>query len=148
MKIILLDKVIHLGEIGDVVDVKSGYARNFLIPQKKAMFASKSNLEFVESKKAELAAASADEVTKAQAVADSISGTKVTIAVQVTEEGSLYGSIGTREIALALEESGHQIEKSWVQLPDGALKEVGEFLVTLAVHPEVTAEITVIVSSE
>ena len=148
MKIILLDKVIHLGEIGDVVDVKSGYARNFLIPQKKAMFASKSNLEFVESKKAELAAASADEVTKAQAVADSISGTKVTIAAQVTEEGSLYGSIGTREIALALEGSGHQIEKSWVQLPDGALKEVGEFLVTLAVHPEVTAEITVIVSSE
>jgi len=112
------------------------------------MFASKSNLEFVESKKAELAAASADEVTKAQAVADSISGTKITIAAQVTEEGSLYGSIGTREIALALEESGHQIEKSWVQLPDGALKEVGEFLVTLAVHPEVTAEITVIVSSE
>jgi large subunit ribosomal protein L9 len=148
MKIILLDKVIHLGEIGDVVDVKSGYARNFLIPQKKAMFASKSNLEFVESKKAELAAASADEVTKAQAVADSISGTKVTIAAQVTEEGSLYGSIGIREIALALEESGYQIEKSWVQLPDGALKEVGEFLVTLAVHPEVTAEITVIVSSE
>ena len=72
MKIILLDKVIHLGEIGDVVDVKSGYARNFLIPQKKAMFASKSNLEFVERKKAELAAASADEVTKAHAVADSI----------------------------------------------------------------------------
>ena len=148
MKIILLDKVIHLGEIGDVVDVKSGYARNFLIPQKKAMFASKSNLEFVESKKAELAAASADEVTKAQAVAESLSGTKVTIAAQVTEEGSLYGSIGTREIASALEESGHQIEKSWVQLPDGALMEVGEFLVTLAVHPEVTAEITVIVSSE
>jgi len=148
MKIILLDKVIHLGEIGDVVDVKSGYARNFLIPQKKAMFASKSNLEFVESKKAELAAASADEVTKAQAIADSISGTKVSITAQVTEEGSLYGSIGTREIVLALEASGHQIEKSWVQLPDGALKEVGEFLVTLAVHPEVTAEITVIVSPE
>jgi large subunit ribosomal protein L9 len=148
MKIILLDKVIHLGEIGDVVDVKSGYARNFLIPQKKAMFASKSNLEFVESKKAELAAASADEVTKAQAIADSISGTKVSITAQVTEEGSLYGSIGTREIVLALEEYGHQIEKSWVQLPDGALKEVGEFLVTLAVHPEVTAEITVIVSPE
>ncbi|MEK9649560.1 MAG: 50S ribosomal protein L9 [Gammaproteobacteria bacterium] len=148
MKIILLDKVIHLGEIGDVVDVKSGYARNFLIPQKKAMFASKVNLEFVESKKAELAAASADLVTKAQSIADSISGTKINIAAQVTEEGTLYGSIGTREITSALEKAGHQIEKSWVQLPDGALKEVGEFLVTLTLHPEVSAEITVIVSAE
>ena len=92
MKIILLDKIQKLGGIGDVVDVSSGYARNFLIPKKKAMFASDDNLKYVESRKSELAAASADEVAKAQGLADSIEGSKVEIKVQVTEEGALYGS--------------------------------------------------------
>ena len=99
MKIILLDKIQKLGGIGDVVDVSSGYARNFLIPKKKAMFASDDNLKYVESRKSELAAASADEVAKAQGLADSIEGSKVEIKVQVTEEGALYGSVGTREIS-------------------------------------------------
>ena len=91
MKIILTDKILKLGEIGDVVEVSSGYARNFLIPKKKAMFASEDNLKYVESKKAELAAASEDEIANAQVKADAVSGAKASIKVQVTEEGALYG---------------------------------------------------------
>ena len=122
MKIILLDKIQKLGEIGDVVEVSSGYARNFLIPKKKAMFASDENLKYVESKKAELAAASADEMANAQGKAETVSGAKVEIKVQVTEEGALYGSVGTREISDAFTEIDHVVDKSVIQLPDGPLK--------------------------
>jgi large subunit ribosomal protein L9 len=111
MKIILLDKIQKLGEIGDVVEVSSGYARNFLIPKKKAMFASEENLKYVESKKSELAAASADEIANAQGKADTVSGAKVEIKVQVTEEGALYGSVGTREISEAFSAIDHAIER-------------------------------------
>ena len=148
MKIILLDKIQKLGEIGDVVEVSSGYARNFLIPKKKAMFASDENLKYVESKKAELAAASADEMANAQGKADLISGAKVEIKVQVTEEGALYGSVGTREIAEAFLAVNVEIDKSEVQLPDGPIKEIGEHTITISVHPEVSAEVTVKVLAE
>ena len=148
MKIILLDKIQKLGEIGDVVDVSSGYARNFLIPKKKAMFASDDNLKYVESRKSELAAASADEVAKAQGLADSAEGSKVEIKVQVTEEGALYGSVGTREISDAFSAAGIEIDKSEVQLPEGPIKEIGEHSITIAVHPEVSAEVIVKVLAE
>ena len=148
MKIILLDKIQKLGEIGDVVEVSSGYARNFLIPKKKAMFASDENLKYVESKKAELAAASADEMANAQGKADLISGAKVEIKVQVTEEGALYGSVGTREISEAFVSANVQIDKSEVQLPDGPIKETGDHVITISVHPEVSAEVTVKVLAE
>ena len=138
MKIILLDKIQKLGGIGDVVDVSSGYARNFLIPKKKAMFASDDNLKYVESRKSELAAASADEVAKAQGLADSIEGSKVKIKVQVTEEGALYGSVGTREISDAFTAIDLTVDKSVVQLPDGPLKELGDYSITLLFHPEVS----------
>ena len=138
MKIILLDKIQKLGDIGDVADVSSGYARNFLIPKKKAMFASDENLKYVESKKSELAAASADEMANAQGLADSISGSKVEIKVQVTEEGALYGSVGTREISEAFSAINLSVDKSVVQLPHGPLKELGEHSITLLFHPEVS----------
>ncbi len=105
MKIILLDKIIRLGDIGDVVNVKSGFARNYLIPQKKAMFANEENIKIVEAKKAELAAESEDLKVQAQAAADAVSGKKVVIKVAVSEEGSMYGSIGTREIEEACQSS-------------------------------------------
>ena len=148
MKIILLDKIQKLGEIGDVVDVSSGYARNFLIPKKKAMFASDDNLKYVESRKSELAAASADEVAKAQGLADSIEGSKVEIKVQVTEEGALYGSVGTREISDAFVAIDHSVDKSTVQLPDGPLKELGDYSITLLFHPEVSCVVQVSVQPE
>ena len=148
MKIILLDKIQRLGEIGDIVDVNSGYARNFLIPQKKAAFASDKNIAEVEAKKDELAAISADILTQAKARAKDLEGSECEILVPVTEEGALYGSVGTREISEAFIESEIQIDKSEVQLPDGPLKEIGEHNIVVSVHPEVNGEVLVKVSPE
>ena len=148
MKIILLDKIIRLGDIGDVVDVKSGFARNYLIPQKKAMFANEENIKIVEAKKAELAAESEDLKVQAQAAADAVSEKEVVIKVAVSEEGSMYGSIGTREIEEACHSSDIEIDKSQVQLPEGPIKEIGEHSVTISFHQEVSTEITVKVESE
>ena len=148
MKIILLDKIQRLGEIGDIVDVNSGYARNFLIPQKKAAFASDKNIAEVEAKKDELAAISADILTQAKARAKDLEGSECEILVPVTEEGALYGSVGTREISEAFIKSEIQIDKSEVQLPDGPLKETGEHNIVVSVHPEVNVEVLVKVSPE
>ena len=148
MKVILLDKISKLGEIGDVVNVKSGFARNFLIPQKKALFASKENIEVVEQKRAELAAISEDQKVQAQANADALTGAEVTIKVAVSEEETMYGSIGTREIEDACKAVDLEIDKSQVQLPDGPLKELGEHKISIAMHPEVSTEIIIKVIPE
>ena len=148
MKVILLDKIIRLGDIGDVVNVKSGFARNFLIPQKKAMFANDENIKIVETKKAELAAESKDLKVKAQAAADSVSGKEIVIKVSVSEEGTMYGSIGTREIEEACQQADIQIDKSQIQLPEGPIKEIGEHSVSVSFHQEVSTEIMVKVESE
>ena len=148
MKIILLDKIQRLGEIGDIVEVNSGYARNFLIPQKKAAFASVSNIAEVESKKDELAARSEDVLTQAKARAESIEGLECEIFVPVTEEGALYGSVGTREISEAFTNNDVAIDKSEVQLPEGPIKETGDHNIVISVHPEVSVEVLVKVSPE
>ena len=148
MKVILLDKIIRLGDIGDVVNVKSGFARNFLIPQKKAMFANDENIKIVEAKKAELAAESEDLKVKAQAAADSVLGKEIVIKVSVSEEGTMYGSIGTREIEEACQQADIQIDKSQIQLPEGPIKEIGEHSVSISFHQEVSTEIIVKVESE
>ena len=148
MKIILLDKIQRLGEIGDVVDVNSGYARNFLIPQKKAAFASQKNIADVEAKKDELAAMSQDALTQAEARAKDIEGSECEILVPVTEEGALYGSVGTREISEAFTSKDIIIAKSEVQLPDGPIKETGNHNIVLSIHPEVSVEVLVKVSPE
>ena len=148
MKIILLDKIQRLGEIGDVVEVNSGYARNFLIPQKKAAFASEKNIAEVEAKKDELAAMSEDMLTNAQARGKEIEGSECEILVPVTEEGALYGSVGTREISEAFSSTDISIDKSEVQLPDGPIKEIGDHNIMITVHPEVSVEVLVKVSPE
>ena len=148
MKIILLDKIQRLGEIGDVVEVNSGYARNFLIPQKKAAFASEKNIAEVESKKDELAAMSEDLLTNAQARGKDIEGSECEILVPVTEEGALYGSVGTKEISEAFSNTDVLIDKSGVQLPDGPIKETGDHNIMITVHPEVSVEVLVKVSPE
>ena len=148
MKIILLDKIQRLGEIGDVVEVNSGYARNFLIPQKKAAFASEKNISEVEARKDELAAISQDILINAQARGKDIEGSQCEILVPVTEEGALYGSVGTREISEAFSSMGVQIDKSEVQLPEGPIKETGDHNISISVHPEVSVEVLVKVSPE
>ena len=148
MKIILLDKIQKLGEIGDIVEVNSGYARNFLIPQKKAAFASKKNISEVEARKDELAAMSADALTKAQSRGQEIDGNVCEIFVPVTEEGALYGSVGTREISDAFVNKNIHIDKSEVQLPDGPIKETGDHNIVISVHPEVNVEVLVKVLPE
>ena len=148
MKIILLDKIQRLGNIGDIVEVNSGYARNFLIPQKKAAFASEKNIAEVESKKDELASLSEDILLQAQSRSKDIEGSECEILVPVTEEGALYGSVGTREISDAFSSKNIEIDKSEVQLPDGPIKEVGEHNIMISVHPEVSFEVLVKVSPE
>ena len=148
MKIILLDKIQRLGEIGDVVEVNSGYARNFLIPQKKAAFASEKNIAEVEARKDELAAISEDMLINAQARGKDIEGSQCEILVPVTEEGALYGSVGTREISEAFSNMDVQIDKSEVQLPEGPIKETGDHNISISVHPEVNVEVLVKVSPE
>ena len=148
MKIILLDKIQRLGNIGDIVDVNSGYARNFLIPQKKAAFASEKNIADVEAKKEELAALSEDVLVKAQERSKNLEGVSCEIIVPVTEEGALYGSVGTREISDAFLNNQIHIDKSEVQLPDGPIKETGDHNITLNIHPEVNVEIIVKVLPE
>ena len=148
MKIILLDKIQRLGEIGDVVEVNSGYARNFLIPQKKAAFASEKNISEVEARKDELAAISEDILINAQARGKDIEGSQCEILVPVTEEGALYGSVGTREISEAFSNMDVQIDKSEVQLPDCPIKEIGNHNIMISVHPEVFIEVLVKVSPE
>ena len=148
MKIILLDKIQRLGEIGDVVEVNSGYARNFLIPQKKAAFASEKNIAEVEARKDELAAISEDMLSNAEARGKDIEGSECEILVPVTEEGALYGSVGTREISEAFTSNNIEIDKSEVQLPDGPIKEIGEHNIMISAHPEVSIEVLVKVSPE
>ena len=148
MKIILLDKIQRLGDIGDIVEVNSGYARNFLIPQKKAAFASDKNIKEVESKKDELAAASEDILIQAKARAQDIEGSECEIKVPVTEEGALYGSVGTREISDAFTSIDIEIDKSEVQLPEGPIKELGDHNIMISIHPEVAIEVLVKVLPE
>ena len=147
MEIILLEKVAKLGDPGDLVNVKSGYGRNFLIPTGKAVRADEENKAEYEKRKEALLSAEADRKESAVEQAQKMESLSVSISAQVSEEGTLYGSIGTREIADALVEKGFEVEKSAVRLPEGVLKEVGEFPVDIELHPEVIAPISVLISA-
>jgi large subunit ribosomal protein L9 len=149
MNIILLDKIANLGGLGDKVTVKSGYARNFLFPQGKAVPATKDNVEKFEARRAELEAASADKLTAAQARADKINALEnVTIAAPAGDEGKLFGSVGTRDIAKAISDAGIEVTKAEVKLPEGTLRELGEFNIDIQVHAEVMANVTLVIIAE
>lgn len=149
MQVILLDKIGNLGNLGDAVNVKSGYARNFLIPQGKAVMATKANVEMFETRRAELEAKVADQLTAAQARADQVNALEaVVIASKAGDEGKLFGSIGTRDIADAVTAAGVKLEKSEVRLPEGALRTTGEFEVSVQLHSEVFATVKLQVVAE
>ncbi len=148
MEVILLDKVGKIGALGDKVNVKAGYGRNYLIPQGKAVPATKENLETFEARRAELEKISKDKITAAQARADQLAELELTIAVRAGDEGKLFGSIGTRDLADVISSAGVEVEKSEVKLPSGPLRQTGEYEIDLQLHAEVSAKVTVIVVPE
>ncbi|MDD4862498.1 MAG: 50S ribosomal protein L9 [Alishewanella agri] len=149
MQIILLDKVANLGGLGDNVTVKSGYARNFLFPQGKAVPATKANIEKFEARRAELEAKLAADLAAANDRAAKVAElAQVTIASKAGDEGKLFGSVGTRDIADAITEAGVAVSKAEVKLPNGTLRETGEFEIDLQLHAEVIATIKVVIIAE
>jgi len=135
MQVILLEKIVNLGQLGDVVKVKEGYARNFLIPQGKA-------------RRADLEKAQADKLAAAQSVQDKMGGAKVQVTAKAGVDGRLFGSITNHDIAEALVKQGFDVNKSQVRMPQGPLKVVGDHPLTVTLHSDVTAEITVTVVGE
>ncbi|WP_374265908.1 50S ribosomal protein L9 [Zoogloea sp.] len=148
MQIILLDKVVNLGGLGDVVKVKDGYARNFLIPQGKAKRANAANLAEFEARRAELERLAAEQLAAAQAQGEKLEGLAVTIARKAGVDGRLFGSVTNADIADALKAQGFAVEKASVRMPEGPLKVVGESQIVVSLHTDVTANITVTVVGE
>lgn len=149
MQVILLEKIGRLGDIGDQVDVKSGFGRNFLVPQGKAVPATPKNIAMFEERRAELEAASAEKLTAAKGRAKLIEQmSEISIVANASEEGKLFGSVGTREIADAVTAAGQEIEKAEVLLPEGVIREVGEYDIDLQLHADVTTSVKLIISAE
>ena len=148
MQVILLEKVVNVGNLGDVVKVKDGYARNFLIPQKIARRATSSAVAEFEAKRAELEKAAAEKLAAAQTQGDKLSGMTVTISQKAGVDGRLFGSVTNFDIAEALSKQGFPVEKSAVRLPNGPLKTTGEFPISVALHTDVVSEITIAVVGE
>jgi large subunit ribosomal protein L9 len=148
MQIILLDKVVNLGGLGDVVKVKDGYARNYLIPQGKAKRANAANLAEFEARRAELERLAAEQLAAAQAEGAKLEGQSVSISRKAGVDGRLFGSVTNADIAEALKAKGFVVEKSAVRMPDGPLKAVGESQIVVALHTDVTATISVVVVGE
>lgn len=148
MEVILLDKVGKLGNVGDRVEVKAGFGRNFLLPTGKAIPATAANIAEFEAKRAELEAAAASKVSEAEGRAAKLADLSVTIAANAGDEGKLFGSIGTRDIAEAITAAGVDVAKAEVKLPQGALREVGEYEVDVQLHSDVIATVKVVIEAE
>ncbi len=148
MEVILMEKVVNLGQLGDIVKVKEGYARNFLIPQGKAKRATETNRKEFEARRAELEKQQMDALATAHARAEKLAGLLVQVTQKAGVDGRLFGSVTNHDIVDALKAQGFEASKAEVRLPNGPLKTVGDHPVTLALHSDVTAEITVSVLGE
>ena len=148
MQVILLEKVVNVGNLGDVVKVKDGYARNFLIPQKKARRATESAVAEFEVKRAELEKAAAEKLAASQAQGEKLNGMTITIAQKAGVDGRLFGSVTNFDIAEALSKQGFAVEKANVRMPTGPLKTTGEHPVAVALHTDVVVDVTVAVVGE
>lgn len=143
MNVILLENVENLGGIGDIVKVKPGYGRNFLLPQGKAALATDKNMKEIEARRAELEKAAAEEIAKAKARAKEITGLELVIPANAGSEGKLFGSVGPIDIADAMASIQVEVERAEIRMPDGPIHELGEFVIGVHLHSEVDAEITV-----
>ncbi|WP_251358113.1 50S ribosomal protein L9 [Kangiella sp. TOML190] len=148
MNVILLEKIRNLGDLGDTVSVAAGYGRNFLLPKGKAVPATKENIKHFEERRAELEAKAADVLATAQARADKLAGLEVVITANAGDEGKLFGSVGTADIADAVTAQGIDLAKKEVRMPEGAIRATGEYSFEVHLHPEVEANIKVQVVGE
>ncbi len=148
MQVILMEKVANLGELGEVVKVKDGYARNFLIPQGKAKRATEANPKAFESRRAELEKAQAETLAKARERGAKLDGLTLQITQKAGPDGRLFGSVTNYDIVEALQKQGHEVERANIRMPQGPLKQVGDFPIQIALHTDVTATITVSVLGE
>jgi len=148
MQVILLEKVVNLGQLGDVVKVKQGYARNYLIPQGKARRATETAIKEFESRRADLEKAQADKLAAAQSIQERLSGVSVKVTAKAGVDGRLFGSVTNYDIAEALTKQGFEINKAQVRMPQGPLKLVGEYPIAVALHSDVVADVTVAVIGE
>ena len=141
MKLILQESITGLGNPGDLVQVKSGYGRNYLLPSGKAIIANEENMKVYEAKQEELKLQEEKRLESAKEIFDKINEFSVSQNVAISEEGTMYGSVGTKEISELLEANDFQIERSAVRLPEGSLKELGNYVIDIELHPEVVAKI-------
>ncbi len=148
MQVILKEKIRNLGDLGEIVHVKPGYARNFLIPQSKALFATKQNLLEFESKRAELEKIAAEKKTAAEQRAQKLAALNIIIEARAGEGGKLFGSIGTRDLAEAISAKGIEVGKHEVRLPEGVIRQIGEYDITLGLHSDVEIMLTIQVVAE
>ena len=148
MQVILMEKMANLGQLGDVVKVKNGYARNFLIPQGKAKRATESNKAEFEARRIELEAAEQAKIATAQASAEKVNGLTVQIVQKAGVDGKLFGSVTNADIVAALSVQGFNLDKSQIRMPEGHLKQVGDYQISIGLHSEVVAQITVSVLGE
>ncbi|GAB3045170.1 50S ribosomal protein L9 [Acinetobacter apis] len=148
MDVILLQRIKNLGKLGDKVSVKAGYGRNYLIPQGHAVAATEANTSAFEARRAELEKAEAEVLSAAQARADQLNEVNIEITAKAGDEGKLFGSIGTRDIADALTSAGLNVDRAEVRLPNGALRHTGEFNIVIQLHHDVTADVLVTIVSE
>ncbi|HZQ71771.1 MAG TPA: 50S ribosomal protein L9 [Burkholderiales bacterium] len=148
MQVILMEKVANLGNLGDVVKVKDGYARNFLIPEGKAKRATPDNLKAFEAKRAELEKAQGEQLAKAQERGAKLDGLTLQITQKAGPDGRLFGSVTNYDIVEALHKQGHEVERANVRMPQGPLKQVGEYPINIALHTDVAVTIKVSVLGE
>ena len=148
MNIILLERIGRLGTLGDEVAVKNGFARNYLIPTGKAVRVTKENRKAFEARRAELETAAGEKLAAAETRAAALEGVSTTLRVRASEEGKLFGSVGTVEIARALADQGHEVSKAEVSLPEGAIRDIGEHEVEIQLHAGVSAMVGVNIVAE
>ena len=148
MEVILLEKVGKLGGLGDKVNVKAGYGRNYLVPYGKAVPATKANVESFEARRAELEKAAAEKLAAAEARAEKLNELELSIVAKAGDEGKLFGSIGTRDIADAIVAAGAEADKTEVRLPEGVIRSTGEFEIDVQLHSDVTATVKLSVTAE